>query len=64
MRTVFEAVANQNPFPAESFPQSAWNHSVLKTLFLDSVLHPIIGLLEDKYLRAQIELAKTLICRL
>jgi hypothetical protein len=48
MRTVFEAVANQNPFPAESFPQSAWNHMVLKTVFLDSVLHPIIGL-DDRW---------------
>jgi hypothetical protein len=39
MRPVFEAV-----FPAENFPQSAWNRMVLKTLFIDSVLHPIIGL--------------------
>ena len=44
MRTVFEAVAHENPFPAENFPQSAWNHMVLKTLFIDSVLHPIVGL--------------------
>jgi hypothetical protein len=44
MRVVFEAVAHQNPFPSEYFPQSAWNHMVLKTLFIDSVLHPIIGL--------------------
>jgi hypothetical protein len=44
MRTVFEVVAHENPFPAENFPQSAWNHMVLKTLFIDSVLHPIVGL--------------------
>jgi hypothetical protein len=44
MRTVFEVVAHENPFPAENFPQSAWNHMVLKTLFIDSALHPIIGL--------------------
>lgn len=44
MRAVFEAVAHGNPFPAERFPQSAWNHMVLKTLFIDSVLHPIAGL--------------------
>ena len=44
MRAVFEAVAHQNPFPAEHFPRSAWNHMVLKTLFIDSVLYPIIGL--------------------
>jgi hypothetical protein len=44
MRAVFEAVAHQNPFPSEHFPQSAWNHMVLKALFIDSALHPIIGL--------------------
>jgi hypothetical protein len=44
MRTVFEAVAHHNPFPSENFPQSAWNQMVLKTLFIDSVLHPIVGL--------------------
>ena len=44
MRAVFEAVAHRNPFPAEYFSQRAWNHMVLKTLFIDSVLHPIIGL--------------------
>jgi hypothetical protein len=44
MRGVFEAVAHQNPFPADYFPQSAWNQMVLKTLFIDSVLQPIIGL--------------------
>lgn len=44
MRAVFEAVAHDNPFPAENFPQGAWNHMVLKTLFIDSVLHPIAGL--------------------
>ncbi len=48
MRTVFEAVAHQNPFPAENLPQSAWNHMVLKTLFIDSVLHPIVGL-DDRW---------------
>jgi hypothetical protein len=48
MRPVFEAVAHQNPFPAENFPQSAWNHMVLKTLFIVRVLHPIIGL-DDKW---------------
>jgi hypothetical protein len=48
MRTVFEAVAHQNPFPAENFPQSTWNHMVLKTLFIDSVLYPIVGL-DDRW---------------
>lgn len=44
MRTVFEAIAHLNPFPAEFFPQSAWNHMVLKTLFIESTLWPIAGL--------------------
>jgi hypothetical protein len=57
MRTVFEAVAHQNPYPAENFPQRAWNQMVLKTLFIDSVLHPIIGLDE----RWNDELARILV---
>lgn len=44
MRAVFEAVAHENPFPAEYFAQGAWNQMVLKTLFIDSVLYPIVGL--------------------
>lgn len=57
MRAVFEAVAHGNPFPAERFSQSAWNHMVLKTLFIDSVLYPIAGL--DR--RWNEELAKILV---
>ena len=57
MRGVFEAVAHQNPFAAEHFPQSAWNHMVLKALFIDSVLYPIVGL--DQ--RWNEELAKILV---
>jgi len=56
MRTVFEAVAHQNPFPAEQFSQSAWNHMVLKALFIESPLHPIQGL--DR--RWNLELARIL----
>jgi hypothetical protein len=44
MRSVFEAVAHRNPFPAEQFAESAWNHMVLKALFIDSKLSPIQGL--------------------
>ena len=44
MRAVFEAVAHQNPFPAEHLAQGAWNHMVLKCLFIDSILWPIAGL--------------------
>jgi hypothetical protein len=44
MRTVFEAVAHKNPFPAEQFSEGAWNHMVLKALFIESSLQPIQGL--------------------
>jgi hypothetical protein len=56
MRTVFEAVAHHNPFPAEQFSQTAWNHMVLKALFIESPLHPIQGL--DR--RWNLELARIL----
>lgn len=44
IRPVFEAVAHANPYPAEAFPQSAWNQMVLKALFIGAALHPIAGL--------------------
>jgi hypothetical protein len=44
MRSVFEAVAHHNPFPAEQFAESAWNHMVLKALFIETTLGPIRGL--------------------
>ena len=44
MKAVFEAVAHNNPFPAEQFSESAWNQMVLKAMFIGSALHPIGGL--------------------
>lgn len=44
MAPVFEAVAQDNPFPSDHFSQDAWNNMVLKALFIGSALHPIIGL--------------------
>jgi hypothetical protein len=44
MRPVFEAVAHRNPFPAEQFSEAAWNHMVLKALFIETTLDPIVGL--------------------
>ena len=44
MKAVFEAVAHRNPYPAEQLSQPAWNQMVLKTLFIGSTLHPIVGL--------------------
>lgn len=54
MRPVFEAVAHHNPYPAERFDDNAWNHLVLKALFVGSTLHPIQRFDE----RANAELAR------
>jgi hypothetical protein len=44
MRPIFEAVAHHNPYPAERFDENAWNHLVLKALFIETTLDPIVGL--------------------
>ncbi len=44
IKVVFEAVAHYNPYPMEQFDNNAWNHMVLKALFMGSTLHQIIGL--------------------
>ena len=44
MKAVFEAVAHRNPYPAEQLSEPAWNQMVLKTLFIGSTLHPVVGL--------------------
>jgi hypothetical protein len=41
MKAVFEAVAHNNPYPAENFDENAWNHLVLKAIFIGSALDPI-----------------------
>jgi hypothetical protein len=56
MKAVFEAVAHRNPYPSEQLAEAAWNQMVLKTLFIGSTLHPIVGL--DR--RANPELARML----
>lgn len=57
MTAVFNAVALQNPYPAEYFANLAWNQMVLKALFVGSPVHLIQGV--DR--RANPELAKMLI---
>lgn len=57
LKPVFEAIAHNNPFPRDHFDDHRWNHMVLKALFVDSRLAPIIGL-DD---RANPELARILI---
>ena len=44
MRSVFEAVAHDNPYPAEQLDEGPWNQLVLKALFVGSTLDPIAGL--------------------
>lgn len=44
MTAVFNAVALQNPYPAEYFDDIAWNQMVLKALFVESSLDLIQGL--------------------
>jgi hypothetical protein len=44
MQPVFEAVAHRNPYPKEQFDENAWNHMVLKALFIGSRLDPIRGI--------------------
>ncbi|NJM89391.1 MAG: EboA family metabolite traffic protein [Hydrococcus sp. RU_2_2] len=44
MTAVFNAVALQNPYPAEYFDNIAWNQMVLKALFVGSSLNLIYGL--------------------
>ncbi|MEL6962981.1 MAG: EboA domain-containing protein [Pseudomonadota bacterium] len=56
MRSVFEALAHNNPYPFEQFDENRWNHLVLKALFIGSKLHPIQGLGQ----RANTELARIL----
>lgn len=56
MRSIFEAIAHNNPYPREQFDENRWNHMVLKALFVESRLDPIQGL--DA--RANPELARIL----
>jgi hypothetical protein len=57
MKPVFEAVAHNNPYPSEVFSEDAWNHMVVKALFIGSWLWPIQGL--DR--RANTHLARMLV---
>lgn len=44
MRPVFEAVAHRNPYPGTFFDEDAWNHMVVKAIFIEAPLWPIQGL--------------------
>ncbi len=44
IKTVFEAVAHFSPYPRQHFDEMTWNQMVLKALFVDAQLDPIVGL--------------------
>jgi hypothetical protein len=44
MKGVFEAIALRNAYPMLHFDEAAWNQMVLKALFIESTLAPIVGL--------------------
>ncbi len=54
---VFNAIAHHNPYPAWYLDTHRFNHLVLKALFIDSELAPIVGLAQ----RANEELARMLL---
>lgn len=44
VQTVFEAIACDNPFPADRFPEAAFNQMVLKCIFTGAELDRVLGL--------------------
>lgn len=46
VKTVFEAIACDNIYPFKYFPDSNFNHMVLKSLFIGSPLKSVVGLNE------------------
>jgi hypothetical protein len=52
VQPVFEAIACENPFPAEHFPELNFNQLVLKAVFIEVALKRIVGL--DSRLSAEL----------
>lgn len=44
IKSVFCAVAHQNPYPAEQFSEDQWNQMVLKCQFIGVPMSPVVGL--------------------
>ncbi|MEX0593247.1 MAG: EboA domain-containing protein [Balneolaceae bacterium] len=58
--TVYQAIAHHNPYPAAWLDENAWNHLVLKALFIEVPLYRIQGLenrRNEKLFRMVIDLA-------
>jgi len=41
---VFDAIALDNPFPAEHFDEEGWNQMILKSIFIRRPVHRILGI--------------------
>lgn len=57
MTSVFDAIALNNPYPADYLSEQAWNQMVLKAIFMQRPLYRIVGV--DQ--RQNINLATTLV---
>ena len=56
MTVIFDAIALNNPYPMERFPESNWNQMVLKSIFMQRPLYRIQGL-EQRRNQALAEIA-------
>ncbi|GAB2474592.1 EboA domain-containing protein [Algoriphagus taiwanensis] len=56
MTVVFDAIALNNPYPKERFPEANWNQMVLKSIFMQRPIYRIQGL-EERRNQALAEIA-------
>lgn len=61
IRAVFQAIAHRNPYPSEQLNEDQWNQLILKSLFIELPLDPIVGLdqrVNPKLAKILVEFAK------